>query len=83
MLLSLIVTQDTVRLSDVNQGRVEVYINGVWGSVCDSGWGLPEADVVCRELGYPRADSVRKGAWFGKGPESSKADMIITPTHTL
>ncbi|KAK3908488.1 Lysyl oxidase-like protein 2 [Frankliniella fusca] len=30
-----------------NEGRIE------WGAVCDDGFGIREADVVCREAGYP------------------------------
>ena len=34
------------------QGRPEVCINGVWGSICDSGWTLIDAHIFCTDLGY-------------------------------
>ncbi|NWX50822.1 DMBT1 protein, partial [Steatornis caripensis] len=48
-------------------GRVEVLRNGTWGTVCDDGWGPPEGQVVCRQLGCGTVLSVAPGARYGEG----------------
>ncbi|XP_033724711.1 scavenger receptor cysteine-rich type 1 protein M130-like isoform X2 [Pecten maximus] len=54
--------------SNAMEGRVEVQVNGVWGTVCDDAWDDDDAKVVCRMLGYdPRTASHTSKARFGRG----------------
>ncbi|KFQ85705.1 Deleted in malignant brain tumors 1 protein, partial [Phoenicopterus ruber ruber] len=48
-------------------GRVEVLHNGTWGTVCDDGWGSPEGQVVCQQLGCGTVLSVAPGNRYGEG----------------
>ncbi|XP_067834488.1 CD5 antigen-like [Heptranchias perlo] len=59
-----------VRLVNGNNmcsGRVEVYRNSVWGTVCDNGWDLNAASVVCRLLNCGTALSATTAAQYGEG----------------
>lgn len=49
------------------RGRVEVFHNGVWGTVCDDDWDFYDAFVVCRQLGFQGAVAAKTNAYYGMG----------------
>ncbi len=49
------------------QGRVEIFLGGLWGTVCEDSWDLQDAQVVCRQLGYDGSLAAPKQAAFGRG----------------
>ena len=53
--------------SGPHEGRVEVLHNSTWGTVCDDGWDLREARVVCHQLAHGTAVGALRNAAYGVG----------------
>ena len=59
IILSFIVFTPTIRLVTSSSyiraqyvGRLEIFHNGQWGTVCNKSWTFQDSLVVCKELGY-------------------------------
>ncbi|XP_065884217.1 scavenger receptor cysteine-rich type 1 protein M130-like isoform X2 [Dysidea avara] len=58
-----------LRLEDGNSsaGRLEILIDGIWGTVCDFRFDMRDAHVACRELGYSGVLQVAEKSSYGMG----------------
>ena len=48
-------------------GRVEVFHNNEWGTVCDDSFGFREGNVICGMLNHTRAACTVSNARLGRG----------------
>ena len=75
-------------------GRLEVWKNNMWGSVCNEHFTIEAANVVCRQLGFDQADYT-PGGYFGQstgpihmsnvmcsGNEAAITDCTFSTTHS-
>lgn len=67
--------------SGAHEGRVEVFHERRWGTVCDDVWDKKDGDVVCRMLGYRGAAQVHKTGRFGQGRKRSTRAHTHTHIH--
>ncbi|XP_068433617.1 scavenger receptor cysteine-rich type 1 protein M130-like [Clinocottus analis] len=62
-------------------GRLEIYHDGQWGTICDDRWGMQEGTVVCKEMNCGSALSVKYNAHFGRGHGQVWLDDVECTGH--
>ena len=64
-----------------NEGRLEIFFKGEWGTICDDSWELQDAKVACIQLGFSGAIAATSGGLFGIGTGPIHFDDVECVGH--
>ena len=61
---------------DNSSGRVEIYHEDTWGTICNDEWDIKDASVACRQLGFEGAYAIGGADLFGPGFDQIWLDNV-------
>ncbi len=64
-------------LSANGTGRVEIFYQGQWGTICDDSWDINDARVACRQLGFLNAVRALQGGSVPDGSGRIWLDQVV------
>uniref|UniRef100_A0A3B3XDU2 Lysyl oxidase homolog n=1 Tax=Poecilia mexicana TaxID=48701 RepID=A0A3B3XDU2_9TELE len=60
-----------------NEGRIELFYKGEWGTICDDDFSIANANVLCRQLGFVSATGWTHSAKYGNGQGKIWLDNVL------
>lgn len=66
-----------------NEGRVELFYKGEWGTICDDDFSIANANVLCRQLGFVSATGWTHSAKYGKGQGKGHCGCLMSSQQVI
>ena len=82
MYFILLIAIQLVGSPNADEGRIQIYFENTWWTICDQSWDLSDAFVACRQLGFASAKATYRGSEHNwKGPTSDDVQVLMSGVY--